>query len=107
MLRFFSQNRVLLGELEIEPKLNLLAHAQILELDTGSECGGHGICIKDRMRIDPAMQKQNLNPPTEIERRKLKAAELNQGIRLACQAFPNPGCIRLEVTCLAGAKAQI
>ena len=70
-----------------ERNLNLLAHAQSLELDIGSLCGGHGICGGDRIRLNSAQQKL-VSPPTEAERERLSAEELALGFRLACQCFP-------------------
>ena len=72
-----------------EPQLNLLAHAQIIELEIGSSCGGHGICGGDRICISPS-QKRYFSAPTEEERRHLSAAEIDAGWRLACQCFPEP-----------------
>ncbi len=70
----------------VEPNLNLLAHAQTLELEVGSRCGGHGICGGDRIRIlDPAPRLSRI---TDAERRHLTKAELAAGYRLACQCFP-------------------
>jgi ferredoxin len=67
--------------------LNILAHAQAIELDVGSKCGGHGVCGGDRVRVtEPAAGL--LSPVTEDERRHLSVAELRDGWRLACQAFP-------------------
>jgi ferredoxin len=68
--------------------LNLLAHAQAIELDLGSECGGHGICGKDRVRLDVATQAR-VSAPTDEEREHLTSEELAQGWRLGCQCFPN------------------
>jgi ferredoxin len=70
-----------------ERKLNLLAHAQALELDLGSECGGHGVCGKDRLRISPE-DSRKLSAVTEVERRHLTAEELAMGWRLGCQCYP-------------------
>jgi ferredoxin len=73
-----------------EPNLNLLAHAQSIELDIGSECGGHGICGKDRIRLDPAgPTSRAVSPVSQEERRHLSPAELAQGWRLGCQCFPD------------------
>lgn len=71
-----------------ERNLNLLAHAQALELDIGSECGGHGVCGKDRLLVAPEDQGR-LSPPTHEERRHLSAELLAQGWRLGCQSYPN------------------
>jgi ferredoxin len=64
--------------------LNLLAHAQAIELDIGSECGGHGVCGRDRVRVSGG----EVSPVTDAERRHLTAAELAAGWRLGCQCFP-------------------
>jgi ferredoxin len=76
--------------------LNLLAHAQMLEISTGSECGGHGRCGKDRMRIAPEDQHK-VSPVTAIERIHLKPEEIASGVRLGCQCFPESDGINLQV----------
>ena len=48
-----------------------------------SDCGGEGICGKCLVRVGPA---ENLTPPTPAELDVLEPGELNQGMRLACQA---------------------
>ncbi len=68
--------------------LNLLGHAQMIELEIGSSCGGYGRCGADRVFLSPEEQKK-VNPPTDIEQHQLSKAELDQGLRLACQCFPN------------------
>ncbi len=73
----------------VEPNLNFLAHAQAVECDLGSECGGHGVCGMDRIRItstDGSVPK--LSPLTEEELRHLTDRERSDGWRLACQVFP-------------------
>jgi ferredoxin len=85
------------GEVDFcEPNLNLLAHAQAIELEVGSRCGGHGRCGGDRVRI---LEARRISPPTEAERKHLTAAEIESGIRLACQCFPDASeeTIRLEI----------
>lgn len=67
--------------------LNLLGHAQLIDLFIGSECGGQGRCGKDRVRI-AQQDRQHFNPPTDIERRHLGEARLADGWRLACQCYP-------------------
>ncbi|MBS1963672.1 MAG: 2Fe-2S iron-sulfur cluster binding domain-containing protein [Bdellovibrionales bacterium] len=78
----------------VEPNLNVLAHAQTLELEVGSRCGGHGICGGDRVRV---LGEPPLSEITEAERRHLSKKELAAGIRLACQCFPNDSTISLRV----------
>ncbi|MEK6578960.1 MAG: hypothetical protein AABZ55_07015 [Bdellovibrionota bacterium] len=79
-----------------EPKLNLLAHAQAIELDIGSECGGHGICGKDRVLI-PKKIMNMFSMITEAERHHFSDAELGAGWRLSCQCFPNRGSLNCEI----------
>ncbi len=68
--------------------LNLLGHAQWIELDLGSTCGGHGKCGLDRIFLN-AQDQAKVNPVTEIEKNHLTAEEIAKGYRLACQTFPN------------------
>jgi ferredoxin len=76
------------GEVDfLEPNLNLLAHAQAIELDVGSRCGGHGICGGDRLRI--LTSNSDVSPITEVERSHLSGDEIKRGLRLGCQTFPN------------------
>lgn len=77
-----------------ERNLNLLAHAQAIELDIGSQCGGHGICGGDRVRVPGSAL---LSPVTEPEREHLSPEELAQGWRLACQCFPERNDAELKV----------
>jgi len=67
-------------------QLNLLAHAQILEKDIGSRCGGHGVCGGDRLRI--LSSTCALSGVTEAEREHLTPRQVAQGWRLACQCWP-------------------
>lgn len=95
----FYRNDVLVGELDfIEPNLNLLAHAQTLELEVGSRCGGHGKCGGDRVKILSG-SRASLSEITEIERGHLSRGDLEKGYRLACQCFPNDaeGALKIEV----------
>lgn len=70
-----------------DSRLNLLAHAQMIELEIGSECGGHGHCGGDRVRL---ARGARVSAPSPEEREHLSAEELAQGWRLACQCFPEP-----------------
>ncbi|MBU6155137.1 MAG: hypothetical protein KGP28_12610 [Bdellovibrionales bacterium] len=76
--------------------LNLLAHAQMIELPIGSTCGGHGKCGKDRIRISLEDQHK-VSPITAIEKAHLKPDELAVGVRLGCQCFPDSDGISLQV----------
>lgn len=81
----------------IEPHLNLLAHAQSIELDIGSRCGGHGICGGDRIRIVSEADRMKLSALTEHEREHLSQDEIKNGFRLACQCFPDAFSLDLSV----------
>lgn len=82
------------------PKLNLLAHAQCLEIGIGSQCGGHGVCGGDRVRVQVMGGSETpspLSPLTEAELKHLSQDELAQGYRLACQCYPNEASLELRV----------
>ena len=84
---------------ECNPDLNLLAHAQMIELDIGSVCGGHGICGKDRVQVKSSFNESVcLSPLTDEEKKHLTKEEINQGMRLACQCFPGKKEQKLELT---------
>jgi len=85
---------------EYYPGLNLLAHAQTLELKTGSQCGGHGICGKDLFSINPEQQRLFFSLPTSIEKKLLTESQLHQGIRLGCQTYFNKEPLPLEIVVL-------
>ncbi len=74
--------------------LNLLGHAQLIELDIGSSCGGHGVCGGDKIQIVEPSMRALLSAVTEEEREHLSAAELADGWRLGCQCYPQKdGCV--------------
>ena len=73
--------------------LNLLAHAQMIELETGSQCGGHGKCGKDLLNIS---DQTKLSPPSEIEKHQLGAQNISAGWRLACQCFPEQDGVEIQ-----------
>jgi ferredoxin len=83
--------------------LNLLAHAQVIELFIGSECGGHGKCGRDRVIISPE-DRTRVSVPTAIESAHLKPEELAAGYRLACQCFPNANDLTITVQLPSDAK---
>ena len=83
-VRFYTPDRTI--EVECLPQLNLLAHAQLVELEIGSRCGGHGICGGDRIQIKT--QNGSVSPMTDVEQKHLTEQEIHEGWRLACQCFP-------------------
>lgn len=92
---FYAPDGAPLGGTICEPQLNLLAHAQILELEIGSRCGGHGVCGGDRVQI--RSRAGALNPLQEAEREHLSDEEIDAGWRLACQAFPEQAESAIDV----------
>lgn len=79
-----------------ERQLNVLAHAQMIDLELGSRCGGHGVCGGDRIWVPKTAQ---VSPPTDREKQHLSDMDLEQGFRLACQCFPEKSgdSITLEI----------
>jgi ferredoxin len=87
-IKFISAEQITHDTESCFRNLNLLAHAQIIELDIGSLCGGHGKCGKDLIQLSGAMQSK-VNPPTAIEIHQLSTEQIQNGFRLACQTYPN------------------
>lgn len=75
--------------------LNLLAHAQMEEVQVGSRCGGHGICGGDRIQI--LSGSSDLSPITSAEKEHLSPEEIAQGWRLACQCWPEKDSTKIRV----------
>ncbi len=92
----FLRNGKIISEVDCFQSLNLLAHAQIEEIETGSECGGHGKCGKDLIFVSES-DRLKLNAPTTAEKKHLSDDELIKGWRLACQAFPNEDGLAISV----------
>jgi len=95
MTLFFRKKQQLFDSTLCESQLNLLAHAQCIELEIGSRCGGHGVCGGDRVRLPQF--NEAFSPITDEERKHLTPAELADGWRLACQCFPNRNDLQLEI----------
>jgi ferredoxin len=79
-------------ETEAFSQLNILAHAQILELDLMSRCGGQAACGTCRV----ILKSGELSKIRE-EEKKLLTKIKKEGIRLACQAFPESEEVIVEV----------
>jgi ferredoxin len=77
--------------------LNLLAHAQMEEIDLGSQCGGHGICGKDRILVN-STGSNDISPFTDAEKEHLTSEELQSGWRLGCQSWPQADNLEICVT---------
>jgi uncharacterized 2Fe-2S/4Fe-4S cluster protein (DUF4445 family) len=69
---------------DIEANISLLGAAQVGGVELVSICGGGGTCEACRVRL----VKGRLSAPSLEEQAALSPAELAQGIRLACQAYP-------------------
>ena len=88
-IHFLHKGVVIASLEEFIPSLNLLAHAQMAEISVGSQCGGHGVCGRDRLLISQSLQLQFFNHPTHLEKKHLSSSQIREGFRLACQCFPN------------------
>jgi len=87
-IEFYIDKKPIICETLFE-KLNLLAHAQLAELDIGSQCGGHCICGNDILEILNSDQAI-LNSPSPEEVAHLKRAKKSAPqFRLACQTYPD------------------
>lgn len=95
-IRFKKETEIFDSELGLRG-LNLLAHAQLIELEIGSQCGGYGRCGKDVVYLKES-DRLKVSRPTEIEKRHLPEEQLAVGARLACQCFPNEDGIELEIS---------
>jgi ferredoxin len=76
--------------------LNLLAHAQVEEIELGSLCGGHGICGGDLVRVIDG--SDYLSEPSESEKKHISKDKLGAGWRLACQAWPDSNGRNIKIT---------
>jgi ferredoxin len=76
-------------------QLNLLAHAQLEEIDVGSRCGGFGECGGDKILVRKG--HEHLSVLTSAEREHLSAEEIARGFRLACQVFPESDSAEIDI----------
>jgi uncharacterized 2Fe-2S/4Fe-4S cluster protein (DUF4445 family) len=79
----------------------LLEAAQAAGIGLASVCGGAGTCEECRVRLVSG----RLTPPTLVEQSALSAAELADGLRLACQAEPLSD-VKLDIPAEALTAAQ-
>ena len=70
--------------IQIRPDQSLLEAAQLSGIELTSICGGIGVCESCRVRL----VEGELSPPTIDEQNAFSATEIQQGFRLACQAYP-------------------
>lgn len=94
-VKFYKNHDIFDAELCMQG-LNLLGHAQLIDLTIGSQCGGHGICGADRVRLK-ARDSKKVSALTKIEKAQLTADDIEQGVRLACQCYPNQDGLTIEV----------
>lgn len=71
-------------KVEAEKGMPLLQIIWKAGLSIRTECGGFGICGKDKIVIING--KENLNPLTKSELEHLTRDEIDKGYRLSCQA---------------------
>lgn len=70
--------------IQIRSDQTLLDAAQLAGVEITSICGGVGVCELCRVRL----VEGKLSPPTSDEENSFSASEIQQGFRLACQAYP-------------------
>lgn len=66
---------------EVDQGVCLLDAARLAEVDLNGDCGGRGSCGKCRVRA-----REGLTALTPLEKKRLNPLEVEQGVRLACQA---------------------
>jgi uncharacterized 2Fe-2S/4Fe-4S cluster protein (DUF4445 family) len=89
----------------VQPGETILGAAQRAGIGLVAVCGGGGTCGRCIVQL----RAGELTPPTEVEFKKLKAGQVEQGFRLACQARPLTD-VRLHVpptSLTAAQRAQI
>ena len=74
---------------EIEPDSTLLNAAQMAGVDLVAVCGGMGTCERCKVQIT----RGKLSPLSEVEKNALSQLEMQNGIRLACQARVLSSCL--------------
>jgi len=93
-VRFFQGLEITKDVDFCDPSLNLLAHAQTVELEIGSRCGGHGECGRDRLIVRAAPGA--VSPLTHAEKKHLSSEEVARGFRLGCQCWPERDDLVIE-----------
>lgn len=94
-IQFINTKKQVICTVSCYRDLNILAHAQLDEVEIGSRCGGHGICGGDKIKI--AAQLYNISPVTSLELKHLSPLEIKEGWRLACQCWPNTNTCNLII----------
>ncbi len=80
---------------------SLMDCARRLRLRMSSVCGGNGTCGTCRVRLLAG----GVSGPTAREEEELSAEEIEEGWRLACQAFPQGDCaVHVPPECLTAAQ---
>lgn len=70
--------------IDVEKGVTLLQALRKAGIDIAIECGGFGVCGKDRVIVLDG--QQNLTPLTNAEFRHFSKDDISKGYRLACQA---------------------
>lgn len=71
-------------QIEAARGLSLLEAARRAGVKLATRCGGKAGCLMCKVRVD-AQEAGAVKPPGDAERRKL-GSQLDEGVRLACQA---------------------
>jgi uncharacterized 2Fe-2S/4Fe-4S cluster protein (DUF4445 family) len=85
-------------EVEVTGGTSLLEAARLADVGLDGDCGGRGSCGKCRV-----LAREGLAPLTALEKKLLSSQDVEQGVRLACQAQVNGPA---QVTLLATTAAR-
>lgn len=88
-------------EAEAREGVNLLEAARLAGVFLDGDCGGRGSCGKCRV-----LAREGLSPLTPIEKKLLSAQDIEQGVRLACQAKVK-GAARVDLLAPTAARYHI
>lgn len=84
-------------EVEVDEGGPLLEAVCLADLGLDGDCGGRGSCGKCRV-----LAREGLTPLTSLEKKLLSSQDLEQGVRLACQAqVKGPAQVTLLATTAA------
>lgn len=68
----------------LNPSLSLMENLLQHNIPVASSCNGDGICGKCQMTV---LSKNEISPPSDIEKNTMKRNNIPQGQRLSCQLY--------------------
>jgi len=88
-------------EAEVKEGDNLLEAARLAKVSLDGDCGGRGTCGKCRVLVH-----EGVTPLTSLEKKRLSSQDIEQGVRLACQAKVK-GAARVDLLAPTAARYHI